>query len=141
MKRNFNVILMGFDGTAHVHREDEHDEFGVVKADEFGNPKFKRYAPMTIRKYCIDALTARFKGEEDIKGEELLKRGRLAERLVFAGDLPVEISSEEGNIILECIRKAGASALVYMRVKDLIDNDPPKVEAAPVAPVDAGAAE
>ena len=142
MKRNFNVVVKGMDGTAHVERVDQHDEYGVVLADKDGNPVFDKYVPVTLRKVAINALAARYRGEEMISGDDLVKRMRLADKLLYAGDQEINITADEGKMILDTLIKMGASALIFTRMKDLIDTDPVKPAAAVAeAPTEAAATE
>ncbi len=130
MKRNFNIQVKDFDGTLHVRPKYKYDEKGLPLLDDKKANVFSHFEPMTLRTYAIDSLGARLKGEESVSNDELYKRMKLCDRLVFAGDAECEISSDEGRTILDCMNKANFSPLIIGRTKDLIDTDPEPKEVA-----------
>lgn len=67
--------------------------------------------PATLRGVIIGALMAMYKGEDDLPGEEKLKRWELALKIKNAED-PVDLKSEEIVLIKKLVGKAYGTIIV-----------------------------
>jgi hypothetical protein len=76
---------------------------------------------MTLRSYALEALGGRWKGDENLSHDELWKRMKLCDKLLFAGDVECDITADEGKMILDCLNKQMVTPLVFGRMKELID--------------------
>jgi hypothetical protein len=124
MKRNFNVPVLDFEGRAHVRTVNKIDEKGVLKLDEKNQAVFSHFEPMTLRTYAMDALAGRWRGEDQMSVKDAVERMRIYDKLAAAQDGEVDISSEEGKLIVETALRKGDSAMVIARLQMLIDTDP-----------------
>lgn len=124
MKRNFNVIVRDFDGHPFVRPVMQYAHDTGMPIMENGAHAFSHHEPMTLRLYALDALAGRWRGEEGLTNDDLWKRMKLHDKLAFAGNEPVEITSDEGKMVLDALNKQGRSPIVIGRMKDLIDTDP-----------------
>jgi hypothetical protein len=124
MKRNFNVPVLDFEGRAHVRTVNKIDEKGVLKLDEKNQAVFSHFEPMTLRTYAMDALAGRWRGEDHMSVKDAVERMRIYDKLAAAQDGEVDISSEEGKLIVETALRKGDSAMVIARLQMLIDTDP-----------------
>lgn len=134
MQRQLNVAVRNLDGTVHERVIHETDKNGVHIVDkETGAFKFKAVEPKTLRSYCMDALGGVYKGEEDMSGEDRLKRFQLGMKIADAGEGPVDLTSDDGSKLAECVRKAFSgpnSNAIYGRLRQVLDEDPPRAEAS-----------
>jgi len=67
--------------------------------------------PATVRGVAIEALFATFKGEENLSGEEKMKRWELASKIKAESD-PVEMTVEEVALLKKLIGKAYGALIV-----------------------------
>ncbi|MFA6358683.1 MAG: hypothetical protein WCY09_08530 [Candidatus Omnitrophota bacterium] len=67
--------------------------------------------PATVRGVAIEALFATFKDEENLSGEEKLKRWELASKIKASSD-PVELAVEEVALLKKLIGKAYGALIV-----------------------------
>jgi len=67
--------------------------------------------PATVRGVAIEALFATFKDEENLSGEEKLKRWELASKIKASPD-PVELAVEEVALLKKLIGKAYGALIV-----------------------------
>jgi len=67
--------------------------------------------PATVRGVAIEALFATFKDEENLSGEEKLKRWELASKIKINPD-PVELKVEEIALLKKLIGKAYGALIV-----------------------------
>jgi hypothetical protein len=67
--------------------------------------------PGTLRGITIDALLAVFQDEQNLSGEEKLKRWELAVKVKTTPD-PVELAAEEISLIKKLIGKAYSALIV-----------------------------
>ena len=67
--------------------------------------------PATVRGVAIEALFATFKDEENLSGEEKLKRWELASKIKASSD-PVELVVEEVALLKKLIGKAYGTLIV-----------------------------
>ena len=82
---------------------------------------------LTLGRLCVDVLAGRFADEQQISGEELLRRYRLGARIVEAGANAVDLDSADVELIKRLVVKAGYTAAVYGAVCQCLDSDPPAV--------------
>lgn len=125
MKRNFNEAVKNYDGRPTVRVVVQYDQVtGLPVVDENGNQKFSHYEPMTLRLYAMDAVAGRWRGEENLSIEDMSKRTALLDKLIAADNEAADITTEEGQMILECLRKQGREPYIIGRMKKLLDTDP-----------------
>ena len=67
--------------------------------------------PATVRGVAIEALFAQFKDEENLSGEEKLKRWELASKIKADPD-PVDLTVEEVALLKKLIGKAYGAIIV-----------------------------
>lgn len=142
MKRNLNIPVVNLDGTVHERVFHKINSAGVHLVDKDGSFQFDRVEPKTLRSYCMDALGGVYKGEEDMPGEDRLKRFQLGMKIADAGSGEVELDTEEATKLTECVRKAFSgpnSNVIYGRLRMLLDKEQAKVD-TPEAPAEARAA-
>jgi hypothetical protein len=92
------------------------DMDGTVILDQKSNPA-------TIKGVCIEALLATYKDEENLSGEDKLKRWQLAIK-VKDGDSPCDLTVEEVSLIKKLIGKA-YGPLVTGQVWTILESRPP----------------
>lgn len=130
MKRNFNVQVKDHDGRLHVRPVMKFDGETGMPVMDGDKQVFSHFEPLTLKLYALDALAGRWRGEENMSNDEMWKRMKLHDKLAFSIDEPVEITSDEGKMILDALNKQGRTPIVIGRMKELIDTDP----APPPAP-------
>ena len=125
MKRDFNVVVKDFEGRPHVRPLYRYDDAGMPLM-EGGRQVFDRHVPMTLATYALDALAGRWRGEESLSNEDMWKRMKLHDKIATAVAMPgpIELTSDEGKILMDALNHQGAAALVIGRMKDLLDTDP-----------------
>jgi len=84
--------------------------------------------PATLGRLAAAALTATFRDEENLSGDEKVKRFELAVRMIRSADgLPIELSPEDVVLAKRCIGKAFGPLHVGQAYK-LLNGDPIKAE-------------
>lgn len=124
MKRNFEVVVTHHDGRPHVRQVFKYEEKTGLPVLKDGAHEFDKFMPMTLRQYAIDALAGRWKGEENMSRDDAWKRMKLHDKIAFNTDGAVELTADEGKMILDALDHMQASPIVIGRMKDLIDTDP-----------------
>jgi len=79
---------------------------------------------LTLKTVCVNALSAQYRGEENIEGMEKLKRGKLAEKIFSAkNNENIHLSNEEINDLKILIGKKD-DPLIVLRAYELLDPTP-----------------
>jgi hypothetical protein len=133
LKRNFEVKVKNHEGRPHVRAVFKYDEeSGMPLMDDKGNHSFSHHEPMTLRLYALNALSGRWKGDDNLSVADAHTRMKLHDRIAFAPDGVVELEGKDGQLILDCLIKQGCDPIVVGRMKDMLDTDP-SAETPPVA--------
>lgn len=125
MKINLNIPVKNLDGTVHERVIHKVNEKGVHVVDEKGNFVFERVEPKTLRSYCMDALGGTYKGEEEMSGEDRLKRFQIGMKIAEAGDGEVDLTREQQTALTDVVRKcfSGPNSLaIFARLSMLLDS-------------------
>lgn len=124
MKRNFKTVVQNFDGQPCVRPVFKFDETGMPVTEKTGQQVFDHYEPMTYRTYALDALSGRWRGEENMAIDDIMKRGKLIEKLTMSMDGVVEIDADESKMIVDCLIKQGRDVFIIAKMKAMLDKDP-----------------
>jgi hypothetical protein len=124
MKFNLNVAVKNVDGTVHERVIHKVGANGVHVVDESGAFQFASVEAKTLRSYCMDALGGTYKGEEEMSGEDRLKRFQIGIKIADAAEGEVDLTREQQTALLDVVRKAfqGPNSLaIYARLHLLLD--------------------
>ena len=85
----------------------------------------KEAPALTLGRAAVNALVTRYQDEQNIAGEELLKRYRLAKRIHedTRSKLPTELSTEELDLIKRLLVKLGYGPIVVGAATELLEKD------------------
>lgn len=123
MIRDFNLIIKNFDGRPNFRTVMKYDENGLP-ATQDGKHLFSHYEPMTLRTYALDAISQRTSEDAAMTVAQAQQRAKLHDKLTFSTDGKVDITLEEGKMILDCLLAVGRDPIVVARMKDLFETDP-----------------
>ena len=84
-------------------------EFKDMEGEVIKQPSGKN---ATLRGAAVDALLAQFQDEQNLSGEEKLKRWTLAKHIVKSKDAPCEVTAEDISLIKKLIAKAYGALVV-----------------------------
>jgi len=122
MRRDFSAEVLGADGRPYVRPVVKYDAAGVPVHKD-GQPEFSHYEKMTLRSFALEALSGRWKGEENMTIEDSSKRIKLYDKLCFSKDSVIDLDAAECTLIVECLNKQGRDPLVIYRMKAMLDTD------------------
>lgn len=127
MKKNFAVIVKDAEGHAHVREVYAYDESGMpvmeTKPDGRTAHKFQRLEPMDLRRYAIDTLAGRWKGEEAMTPGQAAERMRLHDKLAMAADGIVDVTVDECKLLLSALEKRQPLPVVLDMMNTLVNTD------------------
>lgn len=127
MKKDFSPIVRNSDGHAHLRSVYKYDSQGmpVLKEGPGGEPMqvFSHHEPMDLRRYAVDTLDGRWKGEDSMTPGQAAARIKLRDKIFSALDGIADITADECRILMEALEKRQPAPVVLAMMQQLVDTD------------------